>query len=170
MGPGSLPSGDRRGSGSALCDAAYTSMTRRNYDLSSLSRVAGLSKQIPCVPAVAYLISPTSGLPELLPNRLNLDTGAVWTGRLTVAAFDPELRRPSVYQTRDREGGSHSDTEVLRIASDRIATLLGQSDEKHMVALAEALMIECAMKICDFRGYEEARNVAVHLYARLGSD
>ena len=40
-----------------------------------------------------------SGLPELLPNRLNLDTGAVWTGRLTVAAFDPDARRPRIFQT-----------------------------------------------------------------------
>ncbi len=43
-----------------------------------------------------------SGVPELRPNRLNLDTGAVWTGRLTVAAFDPDRPEPRFYQTRGR--------------------------------------------------------------------
>ena len=43
--------------------------------------------------------TPNPDGPELLPNRLNLDTGAVWTGRLTVAAFDPGARLPRLFRT-----------------------------------------------------------------------
>ncbi len=43
--------------------------------------------------------TPNPGGPELLANRLNLDTGAVWTGRLTVAAFDPDARTPRFFRT-----------------------------------------------------------------------
>jgi serine/threonine protein phosphatase 1 len=34
------------------------------------------------------------GVPELYPNRLNLDTGAVFGGPLTAAVFDDEQVEP----------------------------------------------------------------------------
>jgi serine/threonine protein phosphatase 1 len=41
------------------------------------------------------------GVPELLPNRLNLDTGACFGGPLTAAAFDESGRGPLAFITDD---------------------------------------------------------------------
>src|SRR3546814_12677038 len=37
--------------------------------------------------------------PEILPNRINLDTKAYRTGKLTCAAFDPGSPTPRIFQT-----------------------------------------------------------------------
>ena len=42
-----------------------------------------------------------TGLPELLPNRLNLDTGAVFGGPLTAAVFDDTAVGPIAFITDD---------------------------------------------------------------------
>jgi serine/threonine protein phosphatase 1 len=46
----------------------------------------------------------TSGRPELLRNRLNLDTGAGWGRHLSAAAFDSDSPRPSAFL--DDQGGT----------------------------------------------------------------
>ena len=46
--------------------------------------------------------TPTEGdVPELLPNRLDLDTGACMGGRLTAAVFDPKTTGPLAFITDD---------------------------------------------------------------------
>ena len=42
-----------------------------------------------------------TGLPEHLPNRLNLDTGAYFGGPLTAAAFDAPMVEPTTFITDD---------------------------------------------------------------------
>lgn len=39
------------------------------------------------------------GMPEIMRNRINLDTGAFWTGHLTCAAFDPQMPMPRFFRT-----------------------------------------------------------------------
>jgi serine/threonine protein phosphatase 1 len=43
-----------------------------------------------------------NGAPDLRPWRLNLDTAAVYGGRLTAAVFETEQRDPIAFLTGDR--------------------------------------------------------------------
>jgi serine/threonine protein phosphatase 1 len=41
--------------------------------------------------------TPTRGKPEIRPNRVNLDTGAVFGGPLTAAVFEDLVPRPHTF-------------------------------------------------------------------------
>jgi serine/threonine protein phosphatase 1 len=57
-----------------------------------------LSSDAGCTSFVVHGHTPTaSGLPDLRPHRLNLDTGACFGGELTAAAFTDQTARPVLF-------------------------------------------------------------------------
>ena len=54
------------------------------------------------------------GLPELRPNRVNLDTGAVYGGPLTAAVFSDASTEPEAFLQVDKSSGSEDLAQHLR--------------------------------------------------------